>query len=128
MKQQIPGRYARRPGTGARSRRDWKANLCREADLDFRRSDEDAARVCRSSYGVAKQKIVLVPNGVDPEKFSLLRVDQRAQAQARPGIPVDRPVLIFIGSGYGPNTEAARFLVTDARSTFPWSAPSLQEA
>jgi glycosyltransferase involved in cell wall biosynthesis len=95
-----------------------EGNLCREADLIFACSDEDADQFM-NHYGVPREKIVLVPNGVDTRDVQPATVEQRQQARRDLGLPLDRPVLIFIGSGYGPNTEAAMFLVKDVASRLP---------
>jgi glycosyltransferase involved in cell wall biosynthesis len=89
-----------------------EGKLCREADVVFVCSEEDATQFVER-YGISREKIVLVPNGVDVKQIRPATSDQRRQAKLELGFPAERPLLIFIGSGYGPNTEAARFLVTE---------------
>lgn len=89
-----------------------EGNLCREADLIFVCSNADA-RQFSDHYGVAMDKMALVPNGVDTKDIQPATILQRQSARRELGLPEDRPVLIFIGSGYGPNTEAAKFIVKD---------------
>ena len=98
-----------------------EADLCREADLIFVCSQPDAGEFARR-YGVAPSKIVLIPNGVDIHEIQPATPEQRLQAREELGIPADRPVLIFIGSGYLPNTEAAAFLVANVAPAFPQCA------
>lgn len=95
-----------------------EGNLCREADLIFVCSDDDATQFVER-YEVSREKIVLVPNGVDTRDIQPATIEQRQQARRDLGIPADRPVMIFIGSGYGPNTEAAMFLVKEVASHLP---------
>ena len=45
--------------------------------------------------------------------FSLQRANRGSKPGATWDSRVEHPVLIFIGSGYGPNTEAAMFLVKE---------------
>jgi len=95
-----------------------EGNLCREADLIFVCSDEDATQFVER-YGVSRTKIVLVPNGVDIRDIQPPTREQRLQARRDLGLPADQQILIFIGSGYGPNTEAAKFLVKEVAPHLP---------
>jgi UDP-glucose:(heptosyl)LPS alpha-1,3-glucosyltransferase len=52
-------------------------------------------------YGVAAGKLQVIYNGVDCEIFHpRLAVEFRATTRAAAGIPVDAPVLLFVGSGF----------------------------
>jgi glycosyltransferase involved in cell wall biosynthesis len=62
---------------------------------------------------------VLVPNGVDVEGIQPACEDEREFARRQFDLSPDQPVLIFIGSGYGPNTEAAAFLVKEVAPRLP---------
>jgi glycosyltransferase involved in cell wall biosynthesis len=95
-----------------------EGNLCREADLIFACSNDDAEQFV-ALYGIARDKIVLVPNGVDVEDIQPASREQQAWARQELGLPPDKPILIFIGSGYGPNTEAAAFLVQEIAPRLP---------
>jgi len=90
--------------------RELEANLCREADRIFVCSQQDADQFVKI-YGVSREKLVLVPNGVDADDLRPATPAQRTQARIELDLPPDKPVLVFVGSGYGPNTEAAAFLV-----------------
>ena len=98
--------------------RELEENLCRSADLIFACSDDDADQFV-DLYGIERDKIVLVPNGVDVEEIQPASPAEREWARQELGLPPDRPVLIFIGSGYAPNTEAAAFLVKEAAPRLP---------
>ena len=92
--------------------RELEAKLCRDADLVFVCSPEDGEQFV-NLYGISRDKLVSVPNGVDVEKTRPATPEQQVQARRQLGLPAEKPVLIFIGSGYGPNTEAAAFLVKE---------------
>ncbi len=90
--------------------RELESKLCNDADLIFVCSDDDAEQFVRL-YGIRREKIVRVPNGVDIEAIRPATPVERDWARRELDLPIDKPVLIFIGSGYGPNTEAAAFIV-----------------
>jgi glycosyltransferase involved in cell wall biosynthesis len=92
--------------------RELEQNLCRSADLIFACSDDDARQFV-NLYGIEREKIILVPNGVDVEEIQPAGSAERDWAKQELGLPPDQPALIFIGSGYAPNTEAAAFLVKE---------------
>jgi glycosyltransferase involved in cell wall biosynthesis len=97
---------------------DVEEALCRNADLIFVCSQEDAGQFS-SLYGVPAGKCVLVPNGVDVENIQPATEPEKERARQDLGLPQGKPILIFIGSGYGPNTEAAMFLVKELAPKLP---------
>jgi glycosyltransferase involved in cell wall biosynthesis len=92
--------------------------LCREADLIFACSMEDAQELSRL-YGVSKDKIVLVPNGVSIEDVCPAHEHEKSHAKHELGLPLERPLLVFVGSGYQPNAEAASFIVSQIAEKLP---------
>jgi UDP-glucose:(heptosyl)LPS alpha-1,3-glucosyltransferase len=53
-------------------------------------------------YDFPSGRIHLIPNGIDLERFSpAARVEHRAAVRRRLGVSLDRPVALFLGSGYG---------------------------
>lgn len=75
--------------------------LCREADLVLACSHEDREIFARV-YDVDWSRLRVVPNGI----FAF------GDAQAPEPKPVRDPrTVVFVGSDYGPNNEAARFVV-----------------
>lgn len=78
------------------------------ADWILTCSHEDLLRFQRL-YGFSPEKMRVVPNGTmlasRPVPSASEKVEARRQLQL-----ADRPVAIFMGSGYGPNIEAARFI------------------
>ena len=95
-----------------------ESGLCHDADLIFVCSHDDGDQFVQR-YGVSREKIVFVPNGVDTSGIYPASPQQRQQARSDLELAGDRPVLIFIGSGYGPNTEAAAFLVKQVAPALP---------
>jgi glycosyltransferase involved in cell wall biosynthesis len=45
-------------------------------------------------YGVPKERVTVLPNGVDEECF---RPHDRAESRRRLGLPAERPILVFVG-------------------------------
>ncbi|PYU66628.1 MAG: hypothetical protein DMG49_21505 [Acidobacteria bacterium] len=95
-----------------------EGKLCREADLIFACSLGDSDQLSRL-YGVSKEKIVLVPNGVDIEEIRPAHRQEKIQAKHDLGLPLERPLLVFVGSGYQPNYEAASFIVPQIAGKLP---------
>ena len=53
------------------------------------------------AYGVPEEKIAVVYNGVDNERFHpRRRLDARKTVRAELGIPPDSPIVLFVGSGF----------------------------
>ncbi len=52
-------------------------------------------------FGVAAEKLHVIPNGVDLEVFHPgLRAEHGSRVRAELGIPADAPVVLFVGSGF----------------------------
>ena len=80
--------------------------LCRAADLVLACSVEDAEGFARL-YGIDAAKLRLAPNGAFAGVVA--PPGDRAAIRARLGLDA-APVVFFIGSDYGPNADAARFI------------------
>jgi glycosyltransferase involved in cell wall biosynthesis len=59
--------------------------------------------------GLAREKIHHLPNGVDTERFHPCSPDQRQSLRTRLGLPVDQPVMLYVG-------------VLDQRKNIEWLA------
>lgn len=81
---------------------------CR-ADWILACSHEDLLRFYRV-YGFSPEKMRVVPNGVMAFNEALPTLGKRAAARQGLGIGDNSFVAIFIGSGYGPNVQAAEFI------------------
>jgi glycosyltransferase involved in cell wall biosynthesis len=95
-----------------------EGKLCHESDLIFACSLEDA-RQLSNLYGVSQDKIILVSNGVDIEEIRPAHQQEKIQAKRELGLPLGVPLLVFVGSGYQPNTEAASFIIGQVAEELP---------
>ncbi len=73
---------------------DRAAATARALDAIVSVSHENAEH-CARRYGVADERVVVLPNAVDASRFQPL---ERAAARARLGLPADRPIVAFVGS------------------------------
>lgn len=83
--------------------------LCERADLVLVCSQEDADLYVRL-FETDPFKLRIVPNGAFVERFTQMPVTDRLTRRKTLGLPVGRPLASFLGSMYGPNVEAARFI------------------
>lgn len=89
-----------------------ECELCRVADIIFACSTEDKNNFVRL-YEVSSNKIMIVPNGVFTRK--ILPCEKQEKERIKEKLGLKRPTICFIGSGYYPNEEAARFIVEVAQ-------------
>ena len=78
---------------------------------------EDADAMAQA-YGVPRERFHLVPNCADTRLLRPADHAERANAKGARGWQ-DRDVAVFVGSGYGPNTEATAFIVEHLAPAFP---------
>ncbi|MEB2416567.1 glycosyltransferase [Citrobacter sp. R-1.5.2] len=83
--------------------------LGQRADLILACSHEDLLRFHRI-YEFSPEKMRVVPNGVMAFSHQVPGYIQRQSAKEALNISVDSRLAIFIGSAYGPNIEAAKFI------------------
>lgn len=88
------------------------------ADLVLACSEEDATLFQRI-FDTDPIKLRIVPNGAFVENFPDPEDVQRQALRKKLGLPVARPVAIFLGSLYGPNTDAARFIAKQLAPACP---------
>jgi glycosyltransferase involved in cell wall biosynthesis len=94
--------------------RNVERRICLEADLILACSEEDKASFV-NLYGVAEDKIAVVPNGVSVSEIK--PAGASAARGAKDALKLnDKAVVLFIGSGYGPNTEGLSFIVDNLAS------------
>ncbi len=93
-------------------------NLGRRADLILACSQEDMCRFNRV-YEFPFDKIRVAPNGV--MAFEGEVPDQKAKIKAKSTLQLDenRLIAIFIGSPYGPNLDAAKFIAQELSKAMP---------
>lgn len=82
--------------------------LCQRADLVLACSHEDRETFHRL-YDLDWAKLRVVPNGIFAFRRALPSPDERANAKRALGI-MQQSLALFVGSGYGPNNDAARFI------------------
>ncbi len=85
--------------------------LCARAAAIFACSADDALAF-ELHYGVDPAKIHVIPNGTDAGLLLPSSSAEKTLARRALGLPPDEPVVVFVGSRYAPNAEAARFLCT----------------
>ncbi len=78
----------------------------------------DDADAMAQAYGVPRERFHLVPNCADTHVLRPASEGERAAAKAARGWQA-RDVAIFVGSGYGPNTEAVAFIIEQLAPAFP---------
>lgn len=92
-------------------------DLCRRADLVLACSHEDC-QTFRRIYGVDWSRLRTVPNGIFAFDHSVPSVT--ARAAAKQGLGVTQSTLVmFLGSGYGPNNQAARYVAKQLAPRMP---------
>ena len=82
--------------------------LSLKADLVFVTSEEDLNSI-KQLYGLEENKIHVSPNGVDINTFSLLYKEGKLIKEKI----IDRPVVLFLGSGHPPNVQAAKLIIKE---------------
>lgn len=95
-----------------------ECQLCLEADFIFACSQEDRLLFNRL-YDVSLKKIKVIPNGVFTSKIKPYCNEKKKVAKKKMKIAQDAFVAIFIGSAYGPNQEAAEFIVNKLAKMIP---------
>ena len=93
-----------------------EAALCAAADIVLACSREDADKF-RELYGVPHDKLRVVPNGVFASALRPPSPQERSEARMRLGVD-DAPLCVFIGSHYGPNLQAARYVIDELAPAF----------
>jgi len=91
--------------------------LCQAADLVLACSHEDRV-LFNELYDVPFQKCAVVANGTFTEAVTPAGPDRRNDAKRALGLP-SAPVASFLGSLYGPNEEAARFILDTLAPALP---------
>jgi glycosyltransferase involved in cell wall biosynthesis len=95
-----------------------EARVCQDADVVLACSNEDA-RLFSYLYDVPPAKLVLIPNGVDTDRIRPAKIEERAAARARFDLAPGHVVVLFVGSAYLPNIDAARFICTELAPLCP---------
>jgi glycosyltransferase involved in cell wall biosynthesis len=91
--------------------------LCHAAHLILACSHDDRAAFIRL-YGVAPERTRVVANGAFTKALKPATVEDKVLAREALGVG-DGPVALFIGSNYGPNVDAARFIASSLAPALP---------
>lgn len=89
------------------------------ADWIMACSQEDLLRFNRV-YGFPLEKMRVVPNGVMAFRDPLPTPERRMAARQALGIDAEAYLAVFIGSPYGPNAQAAEFIVQQLAPVIPY--------
>ena len=90
--------------------RDLEGRAVHGAGLTVACSAEDADRFVQL-YGVARERVVVIPNGWDESRVHPTSLSRRAAARAALGFGEAETIALFVGSDVPHNREAARLLV-----------------
>jgi glycosyltransferase involved in cell wall biosynthesis len=82
--------------------------ICRDADLVLACSQEDRDIFARV-YDISWDKLRLVPNGISAFAHAVPSDEQRAATKKTLGVRQQK-LVIFVGSNYGPNNDAATYV------------------
>jgi glycosyltransferase involved in cell wall biosynthesis/GT2 family glycosyltransferase len=93
-------------------------DLGQRADWILACSHEDLLRFHRV-YGFPPDKMRIAPNGVMAFQHDVPTDESRRAARQSLGLAASGRVAVFIGSGYGPNTDAAEFICRDLAPRLP---------
>jgi len=94
-----------------------EAALLERADLVLACSEEDR-KLFNQIFGTPWQKLRVVPNGIFTTNQWRLGPDEKRAIRAELGI-ADKPVAVFLGSGYGPNNDAAQLIAAKLAPALP---------
>ena len=94
-----------------------EGRLCREADLIWACSSYDKERFVEQ-YGVSADKIHVISNGVSVSEIEPAAPAAIVDSKRALGFE-NKTVILFIGSGYDPNTEGLKFIIDRLCPEFP---------
>ncbi len=90
--------------------------LARDADVVVGCSTDDIS-FYHDAYGVPRERMWVVPNGVFVA--SIVPPSAAARAAAKAALGIVGPAAVFFGSNYGPNVEAAEYIAKDIAPALP---------
>ncbi len=94
-----------------------EGKVARRSNAVWACSTQDADQISEA-HGVPLERIFIVPNSADVQAVTPATEDVRRRAKEHFGWG-QHPVAIFVGSGYGPNTEAAAFIIETLAREMP---------
>ena len=115
----------RDPAAAERSLREVERHAVEGADLILHVSQADAARLV-SEFGARPERMLYVPNGFEPDRFTALDPDARAALRQSLGLTPEQRVAVFTGSRMSHNLDAARFIAHELAPAMSRVAPELR--
>jgi len=97
--------------------RKTEKDLCEKADLVIACSPLDKENYS-DLYGIPADKIRIVPNGVSTSEIRPASPSAALKAKSDLGLDAGT-VVLFIGSGYGPNTDGLKFIAEQLAPKLP---------
>ena len=94
--------------------RELEAEACRTASLILCCSTQDRDDLC-AIYGVAPDRMVMAPNGVDTAAIPFTQPAERRRRKKEVGLGAE-PIALFVGSWHQPNIDAAEALFVIAEA------------
>jgi FkbM family methyltransferase len=94
--------------------REIEAEACHASRLILCCSAQDRDDLC-ALYGIAPERVVIVPNGVDTGAMRFTPPAERKRLKAEVGLG-EAPIGLFVGSWHQPNLEAAEALFEVAKA------------
>ncbi|RPH47098.1 MAG: glycosyltransferase, partial [Desulfobacteraceae bacterium] len=83
---------------------------CQQSEYILGVSGEDVDKLCET-YDVERNKIVMVPNGIDVHACHYISANERKTNKGMIGEEEKR--VVFIGSAHGPNIEAVQYIINE---------------
>jgi glycosyltransferase involved in cell wall biosynthesis len=80
------------------------------ADRVLAVTEEDREKFVQT-FAVPREKITVVPNGFDSERFRPATGEEKREARAKLGLPADERIALFAGSDVGPNRDAVESIL-----------------
>jgi glycosyltransferase involved in cell wall biosynthesis len=95
-----------------------EAKLSKTADRIIAITQKDADRMAEL-YKLDKQKITLIPRGIDISQYEKISYEKKKALRKKLGIHDNQKIILFVGSLHGPNKDAAEFLCSIAEKIDP---------
>lgn len=92
---------------------DIERECCEKSEWIMTCSEEDKDKI-NEVYGISKEKMVVVPNGVDTSATKFTSMSQRQRNKAKLGLAKQK-VGMFMGSWHPPNLEACEHIINMAK-------------
>ena len=117
LKQEVLANAGARGAELLESVRALEAEACRASRLVLCCSAQDRDDLC-ALYGVAPERTLIVPNGVDTAAIAFTPPAERKRLKSEVGLG-EAPIALFVGSWHPPNLQAAEALFEVAEA-MPW--------